>query len=353
MQDLTVTTFAPPSDHGGIGQYAEQLRTRVDDRVKVDHVPLYEGLGFIDYVRAALCTKNHDIAHIHFEYGFFRPKLLYIWLFFPLLYLYSKIHGVSIIVTVHEVWTRKKVGSIQYGYVWFVHMLLAFTATRLVFMTDGASADFRPHGIGDCEYIPHGVDTGAVKNIDPETARSAFGYEPDDIVIAQIGYVSPRKGTEDFLELASRYPEHEFLLAGGPLRKEDEPYFERVVEMAADNVHTTGVLSDEAFHSAFIATDVAVLAYHDIRQSGILNWCFAYGVPAVCRSISRFEELVEQGAPLVLFDTVNNRRLTIDQATDIALKEATERGTLMRNFGADRDLSCVAKQYVDLYQSVV
>ncbi|SEA38023.1 hypothetical protein SAMN04488065_2891 [Haloplanus vescus] len=351
MDAPTVSILAPPEDHGGIGHYAAQLQARMADTIDATHIPLYAELGVTDYVRAALHATESDVVHIQFEYGFFRPKLLYAWIFFSALFLGARIRDVPVVVTVHEVWTPDVVGRVQYAYVWLVQLLLAITATRLVFMTEAAETDFRPRDVVADQRIPHGVDTDEVRDIEPEEARAAFGYNSDDTVISQIGYVSPRKGTEDFLRLAGRHPEYKFLLAGGPLRDEDKPYFQDAVEMAPANVHTTGVLSDEMFHAAFIATDVAVLAYHDIRQSGILNWCFAYGVPVVCRAIDRFQALSARGAPLVLFDE-SGHYPSIDEAVDTALAEATGRAESMRAFGAERDFSQVARQYIDLYQSL-
>ncbi len=352
MEDPTISVLAPPDDHGGIGRYAEQLRTRIADTVDTTHIPLYEVLGVVGYVQAALRATNSDVVHVQFEYGLFRPKLLYTWVFFSVLFLSAKPRDIPVVVTVHEVWILDVVGRVQYVYVWLVHLLLAITATRLVFMTEATESDFQPQNIVETERIPHGVNMDGVQDIEFEKARSSFGYDSDDTVISQIGYVSPRKGTKDFLSLADNYPQYKFLLAGGALRDEDEQYFDEAVEMAPENVHATGVLSDGVFHASFVATDVAILAYHDIRQSGILNWCFAYGVPVVCRAIGRFEALAERGAPLVLFDE-SKFYPSIDEAVDTALTEAADRAKSMQAFGTKRNFTRVASQYIDIYRSLI
>ncbi|MFB6195790.1 MAG: glycosyltransferase [Haloplanus sp.] len=350
---LTVRMVSPPPSSGGIGRYADQLSDCIESQTtRVQHAPLLAGLHARDYIRTARRATSADVAHVQFEYGHFRPKLCYVWVFLPVLFALSRRRDTPVVVTVHEVWTPDTVGAIQYAYVWFVHAALAFTATKLVFMTHDARVDFRPRGLVDTCRIPHGVNIGAVQDIDPTIARAAFGLDEDDTVVSQIGYVSPRKGTETFLDLAERHPEYEFLLAGGPLREEDRPYFEMMADRAPDNVRVTGVLSDERFHQAFVATDVAVLAYRDIRQSGILNWCFAYGVPAVCRAIDRFEELVDRGAPLDLFADDGDYP-TVDEAIEQSLAEMDTRRDAMRSFGAEHALSRVGRRYVDLYRSLV
>lgn len=352
MNDKLAIVLAPPEESGGIGRYAEQLRTKLSRDINTKHLALHEDMNALDYVNTAVHATDGDIAHLHFEYGLFRPKLLYAPVFFLVVFFLSRLRHVPVIVTVHEVWTTETVGRVQYGYVWFIHLTLSVTASCLVFMTDSAEDDFRPQGVSEHEIIPHGVDIGAVRDIDRSDARSMleFGYE--EVIISQIGYVSQRKGTDDFLKLANRHQNHNFVVAGGPLREEDEDYYERVVESAPSNTRVTGVLSEDKFHAAFVATDVAVLAYRDIRQSGILNWCFAYGVPVVCRAIDRFESLSDQGAPLVLF-AENDEYPSIDAALDTALDEAEKRGRVMREFGTKHDLSRVAKQYIDIYQTLI
>jgi glycosyltransferase involved in cell wall biosynthesis len=350
MVEFTTVTLSPPVNHGGIGRYADQLRSKMAFEARTEHVPLHEEMNASDYVSAATRATRGDIAHVHFEYGLFRPKLLYALVFFPVLFLASRFRREPVVITVHEVWTTETVGRVQYGYVWLVHVLVAMTASRLVFMTKNAEEDFRPRHVSERELIPHGVDIDSVRDIDQSEARAMLDLESGDTVVSQIGFVSRRKGTDDFLELAKRHPEYEFVVAGGPLREEDERYFQQVLDSAPENVRITGVLSDSKFHAAFAATDVAVLAYRDIRQSGILNWCFAYGVTAVCRAIDRFERLTERGAPLVLFGEGYG---SIDEALATALDEADDRSRGMREFGAEYDLSSVAARYVELYRTLV
>ncbi|WP_135662768.1 glycosyltransferase [Halorhabdus rudnickae] len=351
MDIESICVLAPPADHGGIGRYADQLNSRIEEQSDIEHIPFYEEIGALDVAQAAVRASHYDVVHIHFEYGLFRPKLLYAWLFFPLLFLGTRLRGTSVVVTLHEVWTTRTVGRIQYVYVWFVHLMLTGTASRLVFMSQSAKDDFRPRNITESELIPHGVDIDAVRDIGVSNARDIFEYSTDETVIAQIGYVSRRKGTDTFLELARRHPEYEFLIAGGPLRDEDLPYFERVIRESPENVQVTGVLSDASFHAAFVATDVAVLAYRDIRQSGILNWCFAYGVPVICRSIDRFRALCARSAPLQLFGD-GDEHPPIDTALSMVLDDAETRGPAMRDFGERYALSTIADSYVRLYRSI-
>lgn len=348
MKNKSAIVLAPPESCGGIGRYAEQLRSKLAQKINTEHLALHENMNSLDYINTAVHATDRDVAHLHFEYGQFRPKLLYAPLFFSVLFILARLRNVPVIVTVHEVWTTETVGELRYRYVWLVHLLLSVTASQLVFMTESSESDFRPQNVSKHSIVPHGVDIGAVRDINISHARSMLDLGVNDTIVSQIGYVSRRKGTDEFLELANNHPEHTFIVAGGPLREEDKMYYERVIRSVPANARVTGILPDNEFHAAFVATDVAVLAYRDIRQSGILNWCFAYGVPVVCRAIDRFENLAEQGAPLVLFGE-GDEYPSIDTALSTALDEAKIRGREMREFGNENDLSHVAEQYINLY----
>lgn len=349
---LRVAMVGPPTDAGGIGRYGAQLcdRLRGGPGLEVEYRRLSGGL--VARVRTALAVRHADVVHLQFEYGLFRPRLLYAWLVLPVLLCGTRLRRTPVVVTVHEVWTGAAFGPVAFAYVRAVHWLLAVAASELVFMTPETRADFRPLPGTPTRVIPHGVDVEAVRPVERPDARRSFGLDPDDVVVSQIGYVSPRKGTETFLELASDHPDHEFLLAGGPLRAEDRPYFEKVREAAPPNVTVTGVLSNERFHRAFVATDVAVLAYRDIRQSGILNWCFAYGVPAVCSSVERFETLWSEGAPLVLFGGGSDRSSAAEALSE-ALSRRGQLSTEMQEYGKTRDLRSVAEAYGKRYRQLV
>lgn len=350
-----VKFVSPPRENGGIGRYNRQLMDLIegenDGSARLCSVE--EGQSFLAYIKNAAKATTGDVTQIQFEYGLFRPKLLYAWVFLSALFLFSRLRKTPVIVTVHEVWTIETVGRVQYTYVWLVHGFLALVASRLVFMSPNAEDDFRPQPFAHTDKIPHGVDLTKTRDVDQRKARETFDLDLDSTVVAQIGYVSPRKGTDAFLELASSHPEYQFLLAGGPLREEDKPYFEQVTDNPPENVQVTGVLSDKEFHDVFVATDAAVLAYRDIRQSGILNWCFAYGTPAVCSAIEHFAHLREDGAELVLFDETEESYPTIDKALETALDNSETFERKMQAYGRDNSLTSTAERYVDLYQLLV
>lgn len=350
---MNVVFVAPPPEEGGIGKYAEGLRREFRDDVQLSRLDLTEGMSLSERTRLVwrAGTADTDVVHVQFEYAFFNPKLLFAWLFFPLVFALTRFSGTRVVVTMHEVWEPGAVGGegLKWTYVSLTHSVIAAATDHLVFLSENAEEAFDASVSVDEAVLPHGVNTEAARSIEESAAKEQFGFSPDESVISQIGYVSPRKGTELFLALAEQYPERKFLVAGGPRREQDREYFEDIVERAPSNVTVTGVLSDRKFHAAFVATDVAVLSYTDIRQSGILNWCFAYRVPALCRRIPYFERLASEWGGIVLFD---DREEAVERL-QTALEKQEQLASEMDDYREAHSFERIAERHVALYRELV
>jgi len=293
-----VTLVGPPESNGGVGQYTSDFADAMDVDVRIRRFDV--GLNPISHLRLAVAAARDDAdaVHIQFVYSFLGPAGALSILFFPLLYFLTLIESTKVVLTLHEVWDELDTNSLPKRlYAAFVHTLLSVCSDEVTFLSENAEESFHAYGwVDGTHVVPHGVNTNATRDID--NARERFGFDEDDVVISQHGYVNPRKGIETFFEIAEALPEYEFLLAGGPRTEENEEYFEELCASSPENVTITGVLDEEGFHAAFNATDLVVLPYEDINQSGIFNWCAAYEIPVVASSIPYFVDLQNRwGSP--------------------------------------------------------
>lgn len=293
-----VTLVGPPESNGGVGQYTSDFADAIDGDVRVRRFDV--GLNPMSHLQLAVAAARDgaDAVHIQFVYSFLGPAGAFSFLFFPLLYFLTRTESTQVVLTLHEVWDESDTNSPpKHLYAALVHTLLCVCSDGVVFLSENAEELFHAYGwVGETHVVSHGVNTNATREIDD--ARERFGFDEDDVVISQHGYVNPRKGIETFFEIAEALPEYEFLLAGGPRTEENEEYFEELCASAPENVTVTGVLDEEGFHAGFNATDLVVLPYKDINQSGIFNWCAAYEIPVVASSIPYFVDLQDRwGSP--------------------------------------------------------
>jgi len=68
----------------------------------------------------------------------------------------------------------------------------------------------------------------------------AFGFDPDDDVIAIPGFIRPPKGHDIFIELARELPEYEFMIAGGARAKGEDFEFAEQIRGGAGERHHHG-----------------------------------------------------------------------------------------------------------------
>lgn len=297
-----VVLVGPPEDNGGVGRYTSQLADGLDPhevrRIAVGNHPLA-------HLRLAVgaATSGCRNVHVQYVYRLFGSAGVLSYLFLPVLWLLSRATGTRILVTLHEVWDRETVANpVEWLYVRVTHLLVRATTDRLVLLSDAALESFAESApAGDVTVVPHGVDVEGTRPV--EDPKSTFGFDESTFLVTQHGYVNPRKGYDTFLEIARRLPDRQFLLAGGPRTGEFEDLYAEIRRTAPDNVTITGTLGAEAFHAAFQASDLAVLPYEEIFQSGIFNWCAAYGVPTVASDVPYFAGLEKSyGVPVVFSD---------------------------------------------------
>ena len=296
---MRIALVGPPPENGGVGKYTEKLANRLGSEVERLELPRPMNITPIKVAKLAYRLREYDIVHIQFTYGLFGYRGSLSWFLYPLLI------GVPTITTMHEVWDKETVSTppyrVKYAYLIALHSLIKQCNNRVVLLSENAREDLSETvTINHEAVIPHGLETTPEIRFDPDQAKEEFGYTADDIIVSQIGYTSERKGTETFLAAAKDHPDINFLYAGGPRNEGDGSYFEMIKREAPENVQITGTLSDDLFHAAFDASDLVLLPYHSINQSGILNWCVSHEVPALASDIQYFKLLNDEfGYPLI------------------------------------------------------
>ncbi|WP_424016488.1 glycosyltransferase family 4 protein [Halorientalis pallida] len=357
----------PPDKSSGVGKYSEEIRQGLakEEAVTMQYFPA-EQLRPIAFAKHAIKAgqASEDVVHVQFDYVLFGRFTLMSWIFFPTLFLTSRVTGTDVFVTMHEVITpdliRGRLSVLKSVYIKILNQVIVTTAMHIVFLSEFAERNFvASTGIEDYSQIPHGVPRS-----DPEsrldTARSAFGYDPDETVIAAPGYVSPRKGSDIFKSIAESMPDYQFLLAGGSPREKYDDFFNRIQRTAPPNLCMTGVLDDGEFKQSFVSADIAVLPYQEVyqngikntvAQSGIFNQCVAHELPVVASDCPYFDDIESEWGCVRTFETVEEatsiiRELLNDDEERERVKES------MQNFKNYNRIENVIHKHLDVYTTV-
>lgn len=356
----------PPDLSSGIGIYTDNLVSYLDE-VEVERVFIEADTQNPYHIfRAAIAAgrSNTGVIHIQHDYVTFGPMSLYSFIFFPVIFASKILTDKSVIITMHEPlnadFLAPPLRRIKKTYLFVLNSLIAIVADQMVFLTErGLSRFQRSVSIVSYQVIPHGVHVERTISLSKDEAKLKLGYEPSDIVISEPGYIEPRKGNHIFLSIADHLPEYEFVIAGGSPRKRHYPYERKLRENAPPNVRITGQLTEEDFHAVFSASDLVVLPYletvqtgiiQSVNQSGVFNWCVAYGNPVVASDFPFFHQLYEEWNCVELVDPLNPKKAT--KVIKTLIENEKERNKLIQSINKLREehsLHHIARQHEEIY----
>ncbi|WP_248516721.1 glycosyltransferase family 4 protein [Salinarchaeum laminariae] len=360
---VTTATSDDPSTVSGAAD-----ATTADAGATTDSIELeQDDPSAAHFVSVALraAVRGSDVVHVQHEYGLFRrPGSIYPGVlglvFFPVLWLATRIRGQSIVVTMHSVLTPapEEASFAKRLYLFVMHELIARVADHVIFLSEDCEERFHDHAAQEHdEYsvLPHGVNVADASSADRATAREYFGFDPADDVVAIPGFVRPPKGHDVFVEVAKELPDVEFLIAGGARPKGfDESFFRDLESTAPPNVTITGVLDDEEFPLALATPDLALLPYRVVTQSGTFNWCAAQELPVLASDQSYFRRIESEWGALetVPIDDVE----TIAARVSALLHDDERRGELsdsVRRYKEANSFETVAGHHLRIYRSLL
>ncbi|MEF8824980.1 MAG: glycosyltransferase family 4 protein [Halapricum sp.] len=364
-----MTVAGPADGRSGIGDYTQDLTDEMSGaRVETMDLPM----GCNDPVTLAkravrAGSADADVIHVQHEYGMFGTVSAMSWVFFPILYLLAAWQRTPVVITIHEGLNETMVvGTLRWAkriYLHVLNWLIVLNAAHVIFLSKNTAREFTGSvPLASYSILPHGAQAERPTEMSQATAKRRLGYDPEQTVVSQPGYVEPRKGSDRMVELAGRMPDCEFLLAGGPAKDSYRRYFERIVDSAPPNLTVTGFLDEEAFHASFVAADLIVLSHQEIEQSGIINTvnqsgvfnrCATYGKPVVATDIPYFQELERRWGCLQTVDFED-----LDEVASVIralLDDETERTRLserIREYADSQSFGAVAARHEQIYREV-
>lgn len=222
------------------------------------------------------------------------------------LMLYYKLLGKKIVLTVHNVNSRRRDSGdsafnrltlgIQYRLADHVFVHTEAMKREMVdqFGVRGSRVTVIPFGINNS--IPQ-------TKITPEGARQRLGIRGDEKTILFFGNIAPYKGLEflvaAFQKILVRHEKYRLIVAGWPKNCED--YWEALRQILNKNVQSGQALvraeyiPDDDTELYFKAADVLVLPYRYIYQSGVLFLGYSFGLPVLAADVGPLKEEIVEG----------------------------------------------------------
>lgn len=309
-------------------------------------------------------ARNHDVVHVQFEYGLFSSLKLgkkTLTAFASLLFYLGLAHGNRrVVTTMHE--PRKTVSASGKGGFFYTRLLdkLIFTVSDLIVVHTLESKRLMEalYGVdaSKLRVIPHGSYQKPML-LDKDECKSKFGLQGKTVVTI-LGFVTPKKGYDLIISLLPQLDANvQFVIAGEPQTESDTQFFDKLKKFAEqhhclDRITLTGYQSD--LSPILNATDLAVLPYRFVTDSGVLHLLVSYKVPTLTSDLPAFREIQQEYGCIELFKT--------EDAQDLLAKIRS----LLSNTGLRDSLkakcadiwnatnwSRIAQRHIEIYQEVV
>jgi glycosyltransferase involved in cell wall biosynthesis len=242
-----------------------------------------------------------------------RPKLFHIlWnnkfqLFDrTFLMLYYRLLGKKIVLTAHNVNAGKR--DLNDSWLNRLTLKIHYESCDHIFvhthpMKSELVADFRiPEE--KVSVIPFGINnTVPNTSLSSAEAKRQLGVESSDKTLLFFGNIAPYKGLEylvaAFAELLKKDRTYRLLIVGSPKGSRD--YWNQIRQTIARSGVENRVIAkieyvpDEATELYFKATDVSILPYAHVFQSGVLVLGYSFGLPAIAADVGNLKEEIVEG----------------------------------------------------------
>ena len=209
--------------------------------------------------------------------------------------------------------------------------------------------------------IPHGNYTPFINiQYDKEKSKEYLGITNNSRVLLFFGMIKKVKGLEVLLyalkDLIKQNPDVLLLIAGKPWENDFSDYQKIIDENNLSEyilLHTKFIPHEDVEHY-YCASDLVVLPYKKIYQSGVLLMALSYGRPALVSDLPPLKEIISDNENGFLFKTENVSDLTV-KLNSILNNEALmncvrTNGTELMNTKYDWDE--IGRQTKQAYQSL-
>lgn len=183
-----------------------------------------------------------------------------------------------------------------------------------------------------------------------EVFRKMYGYSGKDIVIVGIGLYIERKGILDFVELARRMPEYQFIWFGHVSRAVIPKKIRKALKSNLPNLKFPGYVDPSMIRSALKEANLYIFpTLEETEGIPVLEAC-AMKCDAIVRDIPVFEGWLEDGKNIYKAKDIDEFELKIKKIIDKELPSLVEEGYKVAE---SRDIKKVGQQLKEVYEEVM
>lgn len=245
------------------------------------------------YMKIVNIIKKGKYDILHAQWFIFSPIDYYF------LNIIKKKYGIKLIITVHDILPfNQKFYDLRF------HKKIYELADHIIVQAENNIKRFREL-FENLSYkvimIPHGHFLEYADVLDKNSARKHLNIDSNGLVMLFFGQIKKVKGVnillEAFVEINKKYPNLKLILAGNPWKDDFSQYQKIIDDNNLGSVIRTDIryIKDEEIKYYYSASDICILPYLDVYQSGVIQLAYAYRKPVVATNIGAFKETVIDG----------------------------------------------------------
>lgn len=183
-----------------------------------------------------------------------------------------------------------------------------------------------------------------------EIFRKQYGYKKSDRVIIGIGLYIERKGIVDFVELAKRMPEYQFIWFGySPLAAATKPVRD-AVHTKLDNLTFAGYVEKDMIRAAMNGCDLYLFPTFEETEGIPIIEAFACETDSIIRDIPIFDGWLEDGVNVYKAKDVDQFEEKIQLFLNGKLPSVSKKAVALAK---ERDICLIGKKLRAIYESLL
>uniref|UniRef100_UPI004038CDE0 glycosyltransferase family 4 protein n=1 Tax=Faecalibacterium prausnitzii TaxID=853 RepID=UPI004038CDE0 len=212
---------------------------------------------------------------------------------------FKRKHKIKYVATVHDILPFN-----EKFYDMYFHKKLYALADSIILQAPGNMdrfAELFPDLKEKMHMVPHGHMLDYVEPADKEESRKRLGIPNDKLVFLFFGQIKKVKGVDillkALLKLKDRYPEVCVIIAGSVWKADFSECQEIIDNNDLHDCLKTDIryIPDEEVKYFYSASDVSVLPYTDVYQSGVIQLAYGYKKAVVSSDLPAFTQFVKEG----------------------------------------------------------
>ena len=185
---------------------------------------------------------------------------------------------------------------------------------------------------------------------DGSAFREKFGFSKEDKIVMAVGLYIERKGILDFVELAKKMPEYQFIWFGYTDPKLIPQKIKNALKTELPNLKFPGYVEPEVLRTAYYVADLLVFPTYEETEGIVLLEALAAKQKVLIRDIPIYSGWFTDGETVYKASTVDEFEEKIRGILEGTLPDLSDAGYALAK---EKDLRSIGKELRGIYERVL